>query len=97
MAVVKPFRGIRYDLDRIEDMRTVVSQPYDRIDANLKDEYYKLSPYNVVRIIEGKVEPDDQPLNAAGPNVYTRALGYFRQWPSYSSRLCRRWKTRNNL
>jgi uncharacterized protein (DUF1015 family) len=80
MAVVKPFRGIRYNLDRIEDMRTVVSQPYDRIDDSLQEEYYRLSPYNVVRIIEGKVEPDDQPVNPAGPNVYTRALGYFRQW-----------------
>ncbi len=77
MAVVKPFRSIRYNLDRFEDMRLVVSQPYDRIDHNLQDDYYRLSPYNVVRIILGKREPADR---QDGSNVYTRALDHFRQW-----------------
>jgi uncharacterized protein (DUF1015 family) len=77
MAVVKPFRGIHYNLDRFNDMRAVVSQPYDRIDQNLQDEYYQLSPYNVVRIILGKAESGD---SSDGPNMYTRALDYFRQW-----------------
>ncbi len=80
MAVAKPFRGIRYNLDRFEDMHAVVSQPYDRIDDDLQEEYYKLSPYNIVRIIQGRTEAGDQPTNPAGPNVYTRALAYFQQW-----------------
>jgi uncharacterized protein (DUF1015 family) len=80
MAVVKPFRGIRYNLERFPELRVVVSQPYDRIDDLLQEAYYSLSPYNVVRIIQGKAEAGDQPENAAGPNVYTRALDYFRQW-----------------
>jgi hypothetical protein len=73
MAVVKPFCGIRYNLTRFDQMQTVVSQPYDRIDGDLQDKYYALSPYNVVRIIWGKTEDGDQPTNPAGPNVYTRA------------------------
>lgn len=82
MAVVRPFRGIRYNLARFDRMQTVVSQPYDRIDGDLQDKYYALSPHNVVRIIWGRTEEGDQPTNPTGPNVYTRALGYFKQWCS---------------
>jgi uncharacterized protein (DUF1015 family) len=80
MADVKPFRGIRYNPNRFADLRVVVSQPYDRIDDDLQEEYYRLNPYNVVRIIQGKAEAGDRPTDPAGPNVYTRALGYFQQW-----------------
>ena len=51
MALVKPFRAIRYNPDRIPDLRAVVSQPYDRISDDLQERYYQLSPYNIVRII----------------------------------------------
>ena len=40
MALVKPFRAIRYNPDRIPDLRAVVSQPYDRIDDDLQERYY---------------------------------------------------------
>lgn len=80
MAVVKPFRAVRYNPQQIADMQTVVSQPYDRIDASLQARYYDLSPYNVVRIIEGRAEPGDQPLRPEGPNVYTRAHAYYERW-----------------
>ena len=71
MAVIKPFRAVRYNPQRIDDMHTVVSQPYDRIGPDLQTRYYDLSPYNIVRIIEGRAEPGDDPLNPSGPNVYT--------------------------
>lgn len=77
MVVVKPFRGLRYNAERIQQMQSVVSQPYDKIDTDLQQRYYALSPYNIVRIIHGQAEPDDRP---EGPNVYSRALGYYRQW-----------------
>ena len=80
MVVVKPFRGVRYNADRIASLQTVVSQPYDKIDPALQDQYYALSPYNVVRIILGKPEDGDNPLSPSGPNVYTRALDAYRQW-----------------
>lgn len=80
MAVVKPFRGIRYNTARIDDPQTVVSQPYDRIDAELQGRYYDLSPYNIVRIVQGRPQPGDQPANPAGPNTYTRARSHYRQW-----------------
>ena len=76
MATIKPFRGIRYNPKRIEDLSAVVSQPYDRVRYGLQDEYYALSDYNITRIIKGKsFESDDQENN-----VYTRARDYLIRW-----------------
>lgn len=77
MAVVKPFRGVRYNPNHIDDMQTVVAQPYDRITDELQQQYYALSLYNIARIIQGKTEAAD---TLGGPNVYTRARDYFQQW-----------------
>ncbi|MBN2302873.1 MAG: DUF1015 domain-containing protein [Anaerolineae bacterium] len=77
MAVIKPFRGIRYNPERFENLQAVVSQPYDKIDPDLQQRYYDLSPYNIVRIIQGQTIPGDLP---GGPNNYTRARDYYHQW-----------------
>ena len=53
MAVIQPFRGVRYDPARFEDMQVVVSQPYDKITSELASQYASLSPYNITRIIAG--------------------------------------------
>jgi len=76
VAKISPFRGIRYDPDKVGDLSKVVSQPYDRVRYGLQDEYYNLHPYNVVRIIKGKEYEQDGPEN----NVYTRARDYFHDW-----------------
>jgi uncharacterized protein (DUF1015 family) len=76
MAVIKPFRGVRYNPVRFPDMSTVVSQPYDRVRYGLQDQYYGLSPHNVVRIIRGKSTPEDTDAN----NPYTRGRDYFQTW-----------------
>ncbi len=80
MAGVKPFRGVRYNTERFDDMQAVVSQPYDRVRHGLQDKYYALSPYTIVRIIKGKEEEGDLPDAPEGPNVYTRARTYYEQW-----------------
>jgi len=54
MAIIKPFRGIRYNQERIPDLSCVVSQPHDRVRHGLQDRYYALSPYNVARLIKGR-------------------------------------------
>jgi len=76
MATVRPFRGIRYSPDRVDDLSRVISQPYDRVRHGLQDKYYDLSPYNIVRIIKGKEQAGD----GEGSNVYTRAQGYLQDW-----------------
>ena len=62
MATVKPFHGVRYNPNKVEDLSKVVSQPYDRIRHGLQDQYYDLHPYNIVRITKGRVHPGDQTL-----------------------------------
>ena len=76
MATLRPFRGVRYNPEKIGELSTVVSQPYDRVRHGLQDEYYDQSPYTIVRIIKGKEESGDSEEN----NVYTRARDYYRSW-----------------
>jgi uncharacterized protein (DUF1015 family) len=75
MADIHPFRAIRYDLQRVP-VAQVVTQPYDKITPAMQDRYYAASPYNLVRIILGRREPEDEASN----NVYTRAAAYGRAW-----------------
>lgn len=74
MAYIAPFRALRYDPSRVSLAKTV-TQPYDKITAAMQESYYAASPYNLVRIILGKREPED-----TNNNVYTRAAAYFRDW-----------------
>jgi uncharacterized protein (DUF1015 family) len=76
MAIIKPFRAIRYNQDKISHINDVISQPYDRVRYGLQDEYYALSGYNVTRIIKGKEYDSDSDTD----NVYTRANDFLKQW-----------------
>jgi uncharacterized protein (DUF1015 family) len=76
MADILPFRALRYDLQRVSASQ-VVTQPYDKITPAMQDRYYAASPYNLVRIILGRREPDN-----ANDNVYSRAAAYGREWRS---------------
>jgi len=76
MAIIKPFRAIRYNQDKIGNINDVISQPYDRVRYGLQDEYYALSDYNVTRIIKGKESDSDSETD----NVYTRANDFLNQW-----------------
>jgi uncharacterized protein (DUF1015 family) len=76
MATIRPFQGVRYNPEKIDDLSTVVSQPYDRVRHGLQDKYYDLSPYNVVRITKGKEKSGDDEAH----NVYTRAREYYQSW-----------------
>ncbi len=80
MAMIKPFRGVRYNTARFPNMQAVVSQPYDRISRQLKQRYYDLSPYNIARIIQGHLEDDHLPPPPNGGDVYDRARQYYAQW-----------------
>ncbi len=75
MAHIVPFRGIRYDEERVGDITNVVSPPYDRIYEREQALLYKRSPYNIVRIVKGKPSSKDN-----GENVYTRAAGFLEEW-----------------
>lgn len=76
MAVIVPFRGVRYDPGRIADLGQVVAPPYDVISPNYQDELYRRNPYNVVRLILNKETPDD----GRDDNRYTRAANFYHAW-----------------
>lgn len=80
MAVVKPFRAVRFNRHHVADLQTVVSQPYDKIDDALRERYLALSPHNMVRIILNPPQPGDDPASPQGPNVYTRARDTYQAW-----------------
>jgi uncharacterized protein (DUF1015 family) len=59
-------------------MTDVVTQPYDKITAAMQDRYYAASPYNLIRVILGKHQPNDTDTE----NVYTRAASTLNTWRS---------------
>ena len=75
MAKIYPFRNLRYAPDKVS-LEKVVTQPYDKISADMQDRYYSAHPNNIVRVIFGKTEPSD----SSGNNVYTRAAAYVKEW-----------------
>ncbi|MGO9084420.1 MAG: DUF1015 domain-containing protein [Candidatus Sulfotelmatobacter sp.] len=75
MADILPFRALRYDLQQVTAPQ-VVTQPYDKITPAMQSAYYAASPYNLVRIILGRREPDDNTAH----NVYSRAANWSRDW-----------------
>ncbi|HWW96205.1 MAG TPA: DUF1015 family protein, partial [Edaphobacter sp.] len=75
MARLYPFRALRYDPARVK-MEAVVTQPYDKITPAMQQRYYEASPYNLIRVILGKHEPND----TEDSNVYTRAAESLRAW-----------------
>jgi uncharacterized protein (DUF1015 family) len=75
MADIHPFRAFRYDPQQVP-VDHAVTQPYDKITTAMQDRYYEASPYNLVRIILGRREPDDNPAN----NVYVRAANHLQEW-----------------
>jgi uncharacterized protein (DUF1015 family) len=56
MAVVKPFRAVRYDEDVAGPLNGLVAPPYDVIDAEQREELQRRSPFNVVHL----TLPDDE-------------------------------------
>lgn len=76
MAEILPFRALRYNPAKAGELGRVVTQPYDKISAEMQARYYELSPYNLVRIIRGRQSASDTPAD----NVYTRAARSLREW-----------------
>jgi uncharacterized protein (DUF1015 family) len=75
MAEIQPFRGIRYNSQKVE-LKEVITEPYDRIPPSLQEEYYRRNPYNAVRIILGK---EDDPEHQE-KDKYKRAKIYLDRW-----------------
>jgi len=76
MAILHPFQGMRYNPNKVKDLRKVVCPPYDVINPQAQDRYYHNHENNIVRVELGKDNPDDSPTN----NRYTRAAAFLKDW-----------------
>src|SRR6202789_3194085 len=75
MAEIQPFRAFRYDTNRLK-LADVLTQPYDKISPAMQEGYYAKSPYNLVAVEKGRVQPNDSTQD----NVYTRAAKKIEEW-----------------
>ena len=63
MAVIKPFRGMRFDTDKAGELKTLCCPPYDIISEEQRKAFIAQNPYNVIRL----------ELPKEGEDVYARA------------------------
>ncbi len=78
MADVRPLNALRYDLGKVGALGSVVSPPYDVIDAAMREELLGRSPYNVVGIDLPK--PYEATDDAGEGDPYERAAKTVEAW-----------------
>lgn len=76
MAEVTPFRGIRYNPDKITDMSKVATPPYDVISKKEQAAFYARHPHNIIRLILNMPTEADCP----GNNCHYRAAACYTSW-----------------
>lgn len=76
MADIIPFKGVRYNKEKIKDFSKVTAPPYDVILKKEQDRLYKISQYNIIRLLLGKELAGDNEKD----NKYIRAGKYIKDW-----------------
>lgn len=76
MAIIAPFRGLRFNTAVVGDLGAAITPPYDVIKPREQKMYYQRSPYNVIRLEYGLTKAEDH----ASDNRYTRAGATLQQW-----------------
>ncbi|UCE75180.1 MAG: DUF1015 domain-containing protein [Methanomassiliicoccales archaeon] len=76
MVKILPFRGFRYDIDKVDDFKLVVSPPYDVISSELQKKLHEASEFNITHLIKGKKFETD----SRGNNEYLRAAKLLDTW-----------------
>ena len=76
MAEIAPFRGLRYNQEKVQDLAQVVIPPYDVISPEEQRAFHERNPYNFIRLELGLPAPEDSNED----NPHTRAAAWIRQW-----------------
>ena len=76
MAVIAPFRGLRYNLAKIPNMEAVVTPPYDVIDSEAQAAFMAKNPYNMIHLDLSKNFKADELTDAR----YGQARRLFEAW-----------------
>ncbi len=74
MAHIAPFKALRYTPGTAGALSDLVAQPYDKIDRELQQTYYRRSPHNIVRIIKS------DEANSAPETDYAGAGKTLKEW-----------------
>lgn len=72
MAEIKPFRGMRFDIDKAGELKTLCCPPYDIISEEQRRAFIEENEYNVIRL----------ELPREGEDVYVRAGEILDMWRS---------------
>ena len=72
MAVIKPFKGMRFDTEKAGELKTLCCPPYDIISEEQRKEFIAQNEYNVIRL----------ELPREGEDVYARAGEVLDLWRS---------------
>ncbi|MCF8067911.1 MAG: DUF1015 domain-containing protein [Desulfobacterales bacterium] len=78
MAKIIPFQGVVYNKDKIDDMASVTTPPYDVISSKERDDFYERHPQNIIRLILNRAESTD----SESDNPHTRAAANLNNWLS---------------
>ena len=76
MAVVAPFRGVRYNPEKIAHLEDVVTSPYDVISAEAGVELLEKNPYSMLNLDLRNISQDD----AGDDDRYQRGRSRFDGW-----------------
>lgn len=75
MAKVVSFRGLRFDVEKIDRMEDVVTPPYDVVDAKSQAALLEKNPYNMIQLDLTK-NADDEVTDER----YEKARDHFQSW-----------------
>src|SRR3989338_6621065 len=70
MVEIKPFKGLRYDKEKVNDFSLVITPPYDVISEEEREELSNLSEYNMVNLILGRDAKEE----------YAKTAALFKEW-----------------
>ena len=76
MAVVSPFRGWRYNPDKVGDMASVLCPPYDMIDEETQEALKRQNQYNVIHLETG----EGLDWNTSAKEQYLATSNLFDRW-----------------
>lgn len=76
MALIAPFRGLRFNPEKINDLEDVVTPPYDIIDEKTQAAFEARNQYNMIKL---DIRKTPGPVNDSDER-YKKASDYFDLW-----------------
>lgn len=84
MVNIQPFRGYRFNSEKVGDLGGVMAPPYNVISKSEQEELYSRGEYNIVRLNKGISYEDDNEVK----NCFTRAAQTLAAWIKEGALIC---------